>query len=296
MSLKPRNVAIGVIGITLFLLIAAGGMLVSAYEDEAIPCYMCHNVTDVLTLTSNATGTVDVFLGEEFTLIVDADGYTRGDRNFVISIYKNWADNSEFNFTEGYVSDDSIKDLNPQMRAIRVSITFTALTLGDHTIQIWTASKLNLSKSLDVDVSVTVNDTNPPTIDNPPDMTIEEGESACVTWTPNDKYPASYEVHDNGSLVVGGDWDGSTIDCEIGDLQVGTHLLVVTVYDLGGNSITDEVIVIVTDATGETSPSGGNPSTPLSPEAAAFQWSIVLVSWIGGFVIFFIAYEYIRKR
>jgi hypothetical protein len=296
MRLRSRNVTIGVLGITLLLVLGAAAMMVTAYEEETIPCYICHNVTDVLTLTSNATGTVDVFLGEEFTLIVDAEGYTRGDRNFVIAIYKSWSDNSEFNFTEGYVSDDSADDLNPQMRAIRASITFTALTLGDHTIRIWTASKLNLSRSLDVDVSVSVLDTDPPTIDSPSDMTIEEGESACVTWTPSDTYPSTYEVHDNGALVDSGDWDGSPIECQLGTFQSGTHVLVITVYDLGGNSITDEVEVIVTELGGETSPSPGNQDTPLSPEAAAFQWSVVLASWIGGFAVFFIVFEYVTKR
>lgn len=294
--MRSRDVLIGVLAIALLLCITTGGMIVAGYEDVTIPCEGCHDVTDVLTLTSNATGTVDVVLGKEFILIVDAAGYTRGDRGFTVAIYKSWADNDEFDFIEGFVSDGSTEDLNQQMRAIRASFAFTALSVGDYTIRIWAAGKPDLSTSLDVYVSVTVDDMSPPTIDNPSDVTIEDGESASIVWTPIDTYPATFEILINGSLVDGGEWNGSQIEFFLNTLSPGTHILVVTVLDLGGNSASDEVIVIVTDSDYSPTTPTDISSIPIIREDAAFQWSMVAVGWVVGFIAFFILYEYIRKR
>ncbi len=274
---------------------SAGAFLAIAEVDETIQCDMCHTNTDVLVLTSNATGTVDAVLDVPFTLVVNATGYDKGDGGFTVSIYGTWSDNDQFTFTEGYTSDNQAGDLNPLLREITVEYTFTPLSFGDFTITIWTAGKTDLSKRLDVDVSVSVDDSVAPLIDSPSDLSFVEGDTtASITWTPTDSYPSTYEILDNETVLESGDWDGSQITIRLDTLTIGLHVITLTVYDLGGNSISDEVHVTVTSDSDPTSPTQPG-LEPISGDSM-IQWGIVGVSWIAGFAIFVIIYEFIMRR
>ena len=97
-----------------------------------------------------------------------------------------------------------------------------------------------------------------------------------------------------------GAWDGSPIAVDVESLSVGYHIVTLTVFDLGGNNVSDQVQVIVKQAASTTSTSGptgpeGPAMAPLSPEAMV-QWGVVGASWIGGFVVFLVAYEVILRR
>ncbi len=294
-EMRSLRVTRSILIITLLILMSTSAFFAIAEEDETIQCDMCHTNTDVLSLTSNATGTVDAVLGVPFTLVVNATGYNKGDGGFTVSIYSTWSDNDQFTFTEGYTSDNEDGDLNPQMRAITAEYTFTPLSFGDFTITIWTAGKFILSKRLDVDVSVGVDDSVAPLIDSPSDLSFVEGDpTASITWTPTDSYPISFEILDNETVLESGDWDGSQITIGLDTLPLGLHVITLTVYDLGGNSVSDEVYVTVTSDSDPTSPTQPD-LEPISGDAM-IQWGVVGASWIAGIAIFVIAYEIIMRR
>ncbi|MFQ5832657.1 MAG: hypothetical protein ACE5H4_08150 [Candidatus Thorarchaeota archaeon] len=241
-------------GIALSLIVCvvlfAGASLALAHSGETSECGICHTTTNVLILTSNATGTVNAVTGKPFTLIVDSTGYSRGDNKVAISVQAGWADNNQFSFTPTEVMDGSGSDLNPTTDEVRASLSFTPQSVGSWTIRIYTAGKGDLSKALDISVSVTSSDTTPPTIDSPLDQTIsEENATASVTWNPADANPNSYEVFDNGVSWQSGTWDGSPISVTLGTLTLGFHNLTLIVWDDASNSATDEVDVSVYDGT-----------------------------------------------
>ncbi len=88
----------------------------------------------------------------------------------------------------------------------------------------------------------------PPTIDEPSDITYEEGETGNnITWQPRDVNPNMYTITQDGILVDSGDWDGGDITYNIDNLPVGTYIFTCAVNDTLGNSASDSVTVTVTE-------------------------------------------------
>jgi parallel beta-helix repeat protein len=95
-------------------------------------------------------------------------------------------------------------------------------------------------------------DTTPPVIDHPSDISYEEGVTGnSITWNPEDLNPSSYEISRNGTIIISGYWSGESITISIDDLESGYYFYECKVYDLYDNSITDTVIVTVTESTTE---------------------------------------------
>jgi len=225
--------------------------MVIAYPSYTQECggSSCHSTLS-LTLTSNATGTVDASFNKPFILIIDAGGYTRSDQAFYIAIQPAWADNDQFSFTSTSIQDNGIGDLNSNLNEISISVAFTPISIGTHTIRIWTAGKNDVAQSLDVLVSVTVDDATPPVIDSPPDKIVSEGDSSAnLTWSPSDENPDHYEIFDNNMSWLTGSWDGSVIVAVLDSLSLGMHNITIVVYDLGNNMAIDQVNVSVIDDT-----------------------------------------------
>jgi hypothetical protein len=109
-------------------------------------------------------------------------------------------------------------------------------------------------------VTFTIDTTNP-TIDDPSDLTYEEGTTGHnLTWTPSDANPSSFLVSRDGILVIGGPWSGEQLIISIDGLSVGTYLLNCTIYDKGGNFVSETVIVPVTSFQDTTNPTIDHPS------------------------------------
>ena len=173
-------------------------------------CDGCHGTSGVLTLTSNATGTVDATLGVTFTLVVDSDGYSGSDNLYCISLQSGWADNDDFTFTASEVQDGDTEDTNSNQNEITATFQFTPLSTGSFTINIWAAAAGDLATLLEVSVDVSILDTTDPTIDSPPDRQIPMGDpTKSITWNPFDANPNRYEIHDNATLMRSGAWDES---------------------------------------------------------------------------------------
>ncbi|MHA2300263.1 MAG: hypothetical protein ACXACD_04845 [Candidatus Thorarchaeota archaeon] len=101
-------------------------------------------------------------------------------------------------------------------------------------------------------VMVYVSDGTPPTIDTPPDINYNEGDAGgLIVWSPTDSYPSSYEIYLNEVLIKSGLWNSSleTITISVTGQPRGTHNFTLAVYDIDGNSKSDSVDVVVSDAT-----------------------------------------------
>lgn len=94
-----------------------------------------------------------------------------------------------------------------------------------------------------------------PTIDQPADITYEEGASGnIITWTPNDINPAAYVIYRNGTSIETGNWNGSAISINVDGLEAGIYNFTLVVSDASGISNSDTVMVTVKTKKSEDSP------------------------------------------
>ena len=129
-----------------------------------------------------------------------------------------------------------------------IIINVDGLDLGVHSFTI-TVSDDSLNEVSDT-VVVTVEDTTPPELDHPIDVTYIEGDTGNrILWNPSDLSPSSYEVLRNGSIARSGGWDGSEIEISVDGLVIGQYNYTLVVYDYSGNFASDEVLVTVTQST-----------------------------------------------
>ncbi|MHA2141870.1 MAG: hypothetical protein ACXADC_11360 [Candidatus Thorarchaeota archaeon] len=249
-----------------------GAFSALAKPDYTGECGTCHT-TQTMTISSNATGTVDADLGIPFSLVVDASGGPAKAGDTAVTVLSGWADNNQFSFTDQSILDNGAGDANSNLGEITVTFTFTPLATGTWTLRIWTAAKGDLSRSLSVTVSVTSSDATPPTIDSPSNQVIAEGNgTASVTWTPNDANPDSYEILDNGAAFQSGSWDGSPITAMLGSLTLGAHTLTITVFDAANNNASDQVGVTVYDGTAPSIDSPANVTYDEGVSGSTIVW------------------------
>ncbi|TXT55313.1 MAG: exported protein of unknown function [Candidatus Thorarchaeota archaeon] len=129
-----------------------------------------------------------------------------------------------------------------------------------------------------------IDDDISPTIDSPDDLIFIYGtEGNHISWSPDDEYPASYQVEWNGTIVKSGPWGGGKIILNVDDFMPGEYQLTLTVYDGSGRTASDSVNVTVLSF-GET--------TPL------LDWVFLLIigAGVGGVIIIITAVLYYRKK
>jgi hypothetical protein len=93
-------------------------------------------------------------------------------------------------------------------------------------------------------------DSTHPILDTPDDVEFTVGETGnTIDWLPSDSRPTSYEVFVNSVSTFSGDWNASSehIVVNLDGLIVGSYNYTCVVYDEGGNSAIDTVIVTVND-------------------------------------------------
>ena len=95
------------------------------------------------------------------------------------------------------------------------------------------------------------NDTTPPTLSTPIDITYEEGTTGhTITWTATDDNPDYYVITKNGTVIAEGQWNSMTnITISIDGLTSGIYLYQITINDTSDNRATDSVLVTVVDTT-----------------------------------------------
>jgi hypothetical protein len=107
-------------------------------------------------------------------------------------------------------------------------------------------------------ILVKVEDTILPDLSSPDDVEYIFGSSGnSITWTFTDRNPGTYEIILDGVLLKEGIWNetADSMTINIDGLEIGSYLLSIIIQDLGGNSVTDEVEVIVLSNTGTTTTS-----------------------------------------
>jgi len=153
MRKDQRAMLFGVIA--LVVIITAGASLSLAHSDNTNECNSCHVTQGNVTLTSNATGTVDVTVGQPFVLeISSTDPDLVESDDLAVKILSDSEDNEQFSYSVMLVDDDGAGDLNANVGEIDFSVTITPLASGSWTIRIWAASLSFHGMSLDVSVSV----------------------------------------------------------------------------------------------------------------------------------------------
>ena len=233
--------------VAVLLIFVAGASMTFGFPSSTSECGNsgCHDTLS-LTVTSNATGTVSATVGTPFLLNIDASGYTEGDLSFYVAIESAWANNDQFTFAATSVQDNSGADLNSNADEISISVEFTPISAGTHTLRIWAGGKNDVAGSLDVTVDAAY-DANAPIIDTPADIEYEYEETGSViVWNATDPNPVNYTIHRNGVLIGSGGWNGSLISIPVDYLIPGVYEYVLTVTNIGGFSASDTVIVTVT--------------------------------------------------
>jgi len=136
-------------------------------------------------------------------------------------------------------------------------------------------------------VGVTVVDTTAPTMNSPPDIEYEAGSIGnTITWNTFDLAPSFFEIYRDGILIKQQQWNSTVISIVVDSLSAGTYSYSLTLYDESGNSISDEVQVIVTVRTTETS---------TATTYDTLYLSIILASGIVGVIIVLIVVRFKGK-
>ena len=95
-------------------------------------------------------------------------------------------------------------------------------------------------------VTVKDDDTVPVIVYAPEDFEYSQGLTVVIrNWTVTDDFKATYKITVDNILIVEETWDSDTIEFDFSALSVGVHEVVLTVYDMGGNSATSTVVVTV---------------------------------------------------
>jgi hypothetical protein len=176
-----------------------------------------------------------------------------------------------------------------------ITVSVDGLTLGSYNYTIVVTDTTGHSA---VDqVWVSVQDGTTPTIDHPDDLDYDEGETGnTIIWTPDDSHPKNFTIYKDSIVEDSGSWDGSAITISVDGLSPGVYNYIIVVYDLGGNSVTDTVIVTVnevaitttTPTTPTTTPTGG---VELPPEMM-----LLIIGGLGGVAVIIIIVILLRRR
>jgi hypothetical protein len=152
----------------------------------------------------------------------------------------------------------------------------------------------------------TVVDTVAPVLDSPADIEFDEGETGyAIDWTPTDIRPTSYEVFVDEASTFVGTWNSTTehIIVHLDGLTSGEYNYTCVVYDEGGNSAFDMVMVTVnegfTTTTTTTSPTTTGTATSSEPTGGADLLTplllVVAIGVVGVLLIVFVVLPKMKK-
>jgi len=108
-------------------------------------------------------------------------------------------------------------------------------------------------------ISTQESDIQEPTVDHPPDISLEEGLTGyAITWNPSDENPANYTILIDDEEYRSGPWNASSdaITIILDELLMGEYNFTIILTDTYGNIAKDTVIVTIVD---NTAPSINHP-------------------------------------
>ncbi|MHA1911224.1 MAG: hypothetical protein ACTSYA_05965, partial [Candidatus Kariarchaeaceae archaeon] len=127
------------------------------------------------------------------------------------------------------------------------------------------------------------NDIAPPKINSPDDVYYKVNDTGNkIAWTATDRNPATYSIFFSSYLIESGDWySGVPISISVDGLSIGTHSYTIVVSDYWGDSVTDQVNVIVSEEEpiDNTTPSDSDSS--LDSVYSPLSWLICAGSLVG---------------
>ncbi|UCE11525.1 MAG: right-handed parallel beta-helix repeat-containing protein [Candidatus Thorarchaeota archaeon] len=185
-------------------------------------------------------------------------------------------------------TDDFTIDLNGNVSDTHV------LSVGLYWLEIGVADVYG--NPLTTVITVHVVDTTTPIIDGPNDISIHEGTAGvAIVWsTFYDLNPGSYQILRNGTMLREGLWNSTSesLVISLDDLPPGTYVYSLILSDTSGNSVEDEVLVIVTpqetpttETTTPTTTSGQPPTTTDTSLTSPQDSSMAPLATITGFSV-----------
>jgi hypothetical protein len=141
-------------------------------------------------------------------------------------------------------------DIDPDEPIVTIGLSGLAVGVHNFTIQVNDTSGNTASHSVLVTV---IGDTTPPVIVfEPSDVRYAQGDINIVrNWTVTDESKDFYVVTVDGAVIVNASWTSETIAFDFSGLSAGTHEVVLSVTDLGGNTVVSTVMVYVSMPTVE---------------------------------------------
>ncbi|MFX1369608.1 MAG: hypothetical protein ACFFAY_13510 [Promethearchaeota archaeon] len=127
-----------------------------------------------------------------------------------------------------------------------VSVSLDGLSVGVYTYELRVNDTSGNEATDEVLVTVNRDDIDPVITYTPPAIFYAQGSGAIVrNWTAIDDHKATYSISVDGVVVESGDWITENIGFDFSGLNSGDHVVVLTVYDLGGNYASASVEVHV---------------------------------------------------
>ncbi|MFW9890850.1 MAG: NosD domain-containing protein [Candidatus Thorarchaeota archaeon] len=157
-----------------------------------------------------------------------------------------------------------------------IEVELDPLVVGTHnlTIVVYDGAGNHVSDMVLVDAVDTIS----PTIDSPDDIEYVAGETGNnIIWHGSDLNPASYEVFVNDVSTETGDWTSSAdpIIVDADGLTAGEYNYTIVLADQGSNTVSDSVIVTVTEP--PTTPTTTTTTTTTTPRNGAIP---LMTIWI----------------
>ncbi len=126
------------------------------------------------------------------------------------------------------------------------SYALTGLAIGTYNFTLWVNDTSNNWATDQVIVPVMRDDVMPEFTYVPPTLSYAQGDTDLVrNWTATDQFMHSYSIAVDGHVVVQGAWKSKTISFDFSGLAQGIHNVTLSVTDLGGNTASSTVEVIV---------------------------------------------------
>ena len=134
---------------------------------------------------------------------------------------------------------------------LEISINVDGLAVGSYNYSIVVMDLYDHATSDEVRVSVI--DSTDPAINSPADVSYENGATDnSLSWTVTDAATGTYVIYQNGTQNATGTWtSGTAITIDIDGLEVGLHNYTIVVTDESGNSVSDTIMVTVTEKSGD---------------------------------------------
>lgn len=160
------------------------------------------------------------------------------------------------NFIVWYPFDNSLKDWSVQIDGSvwtsgiwnfeNVNVSIDGLAYGTHMVSV-TVRDVDMNTVQDT-VIIHVYDDTPPEIDSPANQWLfVDATEQTIDWEVSDLNPDTYVLTVDGEEFDTGTWDSGILSLDVDEIEEGEHTLVLTIYDVDGNSASGTILIRVID-------------------------------------------------